>query len=255
MSKTTYFLRLVIITITCSICLSLIDFGQANSQERNIYLESVTAYEYDYPSYKELTRGRYGERYEGKSLFRSDTSNLYALLDREEGKSQITVVWGNLTKDLWIRGPVSYIRWRPNHTGFMYSLFHLGSPGDFGTCEIHYVNVVNLGGEIKAEDIIIDSKQMDTDLEWSRDGKFYVYAEASSLRIRNFETGTIWATKEIVLHSSKGEVQIKEQRPHLLTGFTWTEGDRAIVFAWKQYVFDDSASGAMRISTDQMRLE
>lgn len=225
----------------------------------NISLEIITGKCYPPHFYNYLLKNIHGTHTPNGVIYQSEIPGLKAILDLETKNNHestvITIVWGKMVKELTFDGPVSYIRWRPKHCGFMYSLFDEGSGGDFGTSSLHYVEISISDGQILVNDREVTSHEIDTDMGWSNSGKYFAYAVASSLRIRNFETGRIWATKLIKLTNGEKEINIEENRPSSLGGFYWDESDKKLFFSWKEYIWDDGQTGWAEVDLEQFNLD
>lgn len=224
------------------------------AMESIFYLNTVTATEFDTNSYNNILREYYEQATEKGILFNSDKLNLKAFLNRKSGRSDIQIVWEKSTLNIPVKGQVGYIRWRPKHSSFIYSLLDEDSEGDFGTSSMHYVDLNYFNKKIIVKDLEITSHQVDTDLGWSSNGKYYAYSETSSLRIKNFDTGKIWATKLILISSKLREVKIVENNSNELGGFFWVDNDKRILFFWKNNPLDDTAVGYAAINTKQFGL-
>ncbi len=187
-------------------------------------------------------------------LLESSFNDLKVYLSYVEEGCYLTIIWGNLKKEIKMEEGFSYLKWRPNHPSFIYSQFLYDSGGDFGECSLQYVTVSASKKAITLEDKVISPRQADTDLAWSNDGRYYVYSEYSSLRIKDFETGKVWASKLILLDTKKGKVEIKEKQPRELGGFYWTDQDKRIRFLWKSHPNRDSPDGYVEIDVEQIGL-
>ncbi len=246
----------MIMLIFCFLIFSLPVTGDARDKiEPVIYLDFITAHEFNLKSANNLKPELHGINSEKGRCYKSDQENLKAYLIIDSNKSDVLIEWRKASLRIPVKGEIADIRWRPKNTGFIYPLFDVGSGGDFGTTSFHYVSLSYVDGKINMKDTEISAHQMNTDLGWSSDGKYYAYSEASSLRIKNFETGKVWATKLITVDTKAGKVGIPEGIPNQLSGFIWLDGDKKLLFIWKNHPFDDAPVGAAIVNIDQFKLD
>ena len=232
-------------------------FGEGNNPKEVVnYIDLVIAQEYELNDHNDIAQklNYYGLWSKKGRLYKSDKVDLKAFLSYEAGDSTIRIEWKKSMLKIPLKGQTSFIKWRPMSNCFIYP-FDAGSEGDFGTMSLHYVCLSHVNGKIDLNDAEISSHQLSTDLGWSSDGKYYAYSKASSLRIKNFETGKVWATKLILLNTKTEEIKIPENNPNQLGGFIWRENNTKLLFFWKKHPFDDAPVGAAVINIDQFKLE
>jgi len=232
-------------------------FGEGkNPKETVTYVDVVVTRDFALNAHDDIAKkvNYYGSWSKKGILYKSDKADLKAYLRHEHGNSTILIEWKKSRLKISLKDHAD-IKWRPKTSCFIYSLFDSTSGGDFGTQSLHYVCLSYVNDKIEMEDTEISHDQISTDLGWSHDGKYYAYSAASSLRIKNFETGKVWATKLILVKTKTETVEIPEETYMQLCGFIWLDGDKKLLFVWKNHPFDDAPAGAGVINIKQFKLD
>lgn len=182
----------------------------------------------------------------------SDITNLKASLEinPEKATSVITIKWDKETKMIKFNKIINAIYWRPRSSSFIYSQKEQ-SDGDFGAMSLFYVTLSKTANGIKLSTKKLTNNQAASDLSWSSEGKYYVYSAHSSIRIKDFSTGKVWATKKIVFDNNES---IVSDEPIEIGYFYWLENDKNIIFMWKE-LYDDEPTGYAMIDTTQFKLK
>lgn len=240
--------RIIFVTLLC-LCL----YCQIIATDKHISIDKVFARVVEPKTYYSLSEKRWGEQFE----INSDIPGLkaYLTMDVENEKSIISVEWDGLKKDLFIENDVYIIAWRPKQPQFLYA-YYFFEGGDYGSCSLHHVTVRKEKNKLLLEDYEITSNQPNTDFCWSNSGKYYVYSVQTSIEIREFESGKIWAPKMLVIEDGSKTIEIKKQDyPKSIEGFCWTENDESIVFFWRNHFLDDAPTGYCEMHLEQFNLE
>ena len=153
--------------------LVLIVFSKDGDMEQITYIDLVKARSIKMTEYDKFDPEL--EKYTNTGiLFESSIIDLGVYIRYVEKGSHVRIRWGDLEKEIKMEEGFSYLKWRPNHSSFIYSQFLFDSGGDFGECSLHYVTVNATKKAITLKDKVISSRQADTDLAWSNDGRYYV---------------------------------------------------------------------------------
>jgi hypothetical protein len=220
-------------------------------------IDTVTAHSIDSNSFDILSNNINEIVKEDSIEYNSEIKGLKAVLRKDkfdEFKSYIDLVWKNTTTTIIVNGRVDKIHWRPKNASFIYAC-DLGDTegGDFVKCTLNYVILTYKKGNIAIRNKEISSHEPYTGLAWSSNGKYYVYSVYSSLRIKEFDSGKVWATKTIIIDN--GKINIIPNTPTQLGFFSWVKNDKQILFLWKSHPFNDMPSGYLVMDVSQFKLK
>lgn len=236
---------------------SLTRGGKALEQDKINYLDEVKAHSLDLNTFEKMSKSNNVIAIGNALKYDSGLPDLKATVRRDKKnvfKSYIDITWKKASATIVVEGRVDNIHWRPKNTSFIY-VWDLGDTedGDFVKCTLNYVSLKYSKGNIFIDNREIGSHEPYTDLAWSSNGEYYVYSVYSSLQIKEFNSGKIWATKTIILDD--GKISIQPNTPTQLGYFNWVENDKKILFLWKSHPFDDEPSGYVIMEVGQFKLK
>lgn len=250
------FLRRLMIGMLLLLILFNINRGSAIGKDSVRYIGELKGVSIGQETYNKLSTINNGTFTKEGLRYVSEIKALNAIVkyDNEKDKSYITINWNKHSKTIIEQGLVSGINWRPRETGFIYIKDYEveGDEGDYGMCTLNYVKLNLKRGGIIIERVTKYPPQVYTTISWSQNGKYYAYSEYASLRIKNVETGQVWATKSINL--DKGKIKIKAGSFYNISDFSWIENDKRIAFFWKEHPEYEEPSGYGVISIQQFKL-
>jgi hypothetical protein len=245
------FLLVILVTVFFTIYIRI----EAGNNLNINYVKVVKGYSVNKEFFNKMSNFHHGVFTKKGIKYDSSIKGLSATIFNQEKpkKSFIYVTWNNCTKTLNFNSFISDICWRPGTTNFIFIQDDETKidedEGDFGQCKLNYVTLMLTDNRISTKNIDFGSSQIGTSIEWSNDGRYFVYSEASSLRINDFDTGQIWASKEIYFENDK--VRIIPNSSSMLGYFTWIENDKKILFLWKHHPYDDAPSGYGVVNVEQ----
>jgi hypothetical protein len=228
---------------------------QTYAKNSIVYINKVemsTAQKSDMETYtkfisNEVIPIKIGEKYNSKM------KSIYAVVrcNGNETDSFIDIKWNKFSKTIHEKNHVSGIYWRPSTNDFIFGEYYPsdGDEGDTPSCTINYVHLELTSKGIEVKKIIRGSPQESTYIGWSSDGKYYAYSQGSSLRIKNFITGKIWASKSLELdHGTTKSLFL------VLGDFLWVDHDQKLILFWKNHPFYEKPAGVAVVDLKQFRL-